>query len=116
MFDSLKNTVTNAIGIVADHLGFHSPTKLGPGRDADKWAPNFVKMFEEGLQVNLPQISKASTKFASDLVTPINLSNPEAISAVGSGGNVFNITINGSNADEIWNQLERKLHRYGVRW
>lgn len=116
MFDSLKNTVTNAIGIVADHLGFHSPTKLGPGRDADKWAPNFVKMFAEGLQVNLPQISKASTKFASDLVTPINLSNPEAISAVGSGGNVFNITINGSNADEIWNQLERKLHRYGVRW
>lgn len=50
---SMVSSVGNAIGNVANQiknfLGFHSPTKEGPGSESDQWAPNFVSMFAKGL-------------------------------------------------------------------
>ena len=47
-----------------EFLGFHSPTKEGPGRFADKWAPAFVDMYAKGLEAGVPKIQNAVSKLA----------------------------------------------------
>lgn len=52
----IGKTLGNVGSSIASYLGFHSPTKEGPGRDADKWAPNLMKMYAQGLQAGIPQL------------------------------------------------------------
>lgn len=49
-FPTLTSVVSNAAGIMKKFLGFASPTDEGPASNSDKWAPNFVSMFAEGLR------------------------------------------------------------------
>ena len=69
--ESKRSRVINAaLGLankIKNLLGFHSPTKEGPGREADKWAPNFVKMFAEGLKDNVDLIKRAMTPITDEL-------------------------------------------------
>jgi TP901 family phage tail tape measure protein len=44
---------------IKDFLGFSSPTKEGPGKDADKWMPNMMQMFSKGIRYGLPDIEGA---------------------------------------------------------
>jgi len=50
-----------------DYLAFHSPTRKGPGRYADKWAPNLMKMYAEGLNQNIPKVRNAVDEVAQQL-------------------------------------------------
>lgn len=47
---TLTSAVSNAAKIMHNYLGFSSPTKEGPASKSDKWAPNFVSMFTDGLR------------------------------------------------------------------
>lgn len=47
---SLTSAVSSAAKIMHSYLGFSSPTKEGPASKSDKWAPNFVSMFSDGLR------------------------------------------------------------------
>ncbi|MBU5356146.1 tail tape measure protein [Paenibacillus barcinonensis] len=47
---TLTSAVSNAAKIMHNYLGFSSPTKEGPASKSDKWAPNFVSMFSDGLR------------------------------------------------------------------
>ncbi|CAI6074097.1 hypothetical protein PAECIP112173_02313 [Paenibacillus sp. JJ-100] len=47
---SLTSAVSNAAKIMQNYLGFASPTDEGPASKSDKWAPNFVSMFADGLR------------------------------------------------------------------
>ncbi|WP_366294445.1 tail tape measure protein [Paenibacillus sp. AN1007] len=47
---TLTSAVSNAAKIMHSYLGFSSPTKEGPASKSDKWAPNFVSMFSDGLR------------------------------------------------------------------
>jgi len=67
MVSRLWDTVSNVAHTIAGFLGFHSPTELGPGRDADKWAPNFIKMYAEGITGNINIIESAVNTVASKL-------------------------------------------------
>lgn len=49
-FPSLTSVVSNAAKIMQSYLGFASPTDEGPASKSDKWAPNFVSMFADGLR------------------------------------------------------------------
>ncbi|WP_337032496.1 tail tape measure protein [Paenibacillus illinoisensis] len=49
-FPTLTSVVSNAAGIMKKFLGFASPTDEGPASNSDKWAPNFVSMFADGLR------------------------------------------------------------------
>jgi TP901 family phage tail tape measure protein len=90
---SKANSVAGAVGGIAGQvlafLGFHSPTKEGPGREADDWAPSFIDMFASGLESGIPKIQAAM----SGLVAPVALSmqganvTPIQTSAKSSGGN-----------------------------
>lgn len=52
---------------VSGFLGFRSPTKEGPGRYADEWAPNLVKMFAKGLTDNIGLIRSATDIMSAEL-------------------------------------------------
>ena len=62
-----------------DFLGFSSPTKEGPGKDADKWMPNMMQMFSQGIKQNLPDIEGAVNLTANTLsgVNNLNTSLPQ---------------------------------------
>lgn len=57
---SMASNVASGVGGIAqkvlEFLGFHSPTREGPGREADEWAPNFIDMYAKGLEAGIPQI------------------------------------------------------------
>lgn len=53
----LKEAVNEAVNKVKDFLGFSSPTKEGPGKHADEWAPNLMNMFSEGIRSSIPGLN-----------------------------------------------------------
>ena len=63
-YEKLKQGLTNAAGWIKKFLGFGSPTELGPGKYADKWAPNMVEMFAGGLRAGLPEVTAAAAGIA----------------------------------------------------
>lgn len=73
---SMASSVAGAVGGIAGKvlafLGFHSPTKEGPGHEADVWAPNFIKMYAKGLTAGLPQIQDAVNKLSTPLALNFN--------------------------------------------
>ena len=105
-FDRLRETIANVAVMVGDYLGFMSPTKKGPGREADKWAPNFVDMYAEGISKAMPQLQSVIGNMASTLQLT---AMPTSGNTYNSGGNVINITVQDGE------DLIRTLHRLGVR-
>jgi len=63
----IGETLGGAAEKIKDFLGFHSPTKEGPGAEADKWAPNLVKMYAEGIRAGIPDIRAAVAEAAGSL-------------------------------------------------
>lgn len=89
---------------VKDFMGFQSPTKKGVGRDADKWMPNMMNMFEDGIQDNRYKIVSAMEMTVGDIggvVRPNkvdvvdNISNAISMGMASSqskdGGTIINI-------------------------
>jgi hypothetical protein len=62
---SVESAARKLANKVKDFIGFSSPTKEGPGRLADKWAPNFVNMFADGLEKGVPKIERAMGRIAT---------------------------------------------------
>ena len=140
MISRLGDTLSGIGETLAGYLGFHSPTKFGPGRFADEWAPNFMRMFAKGIEDNIPLLRKALAKAVEGMgtirlegdlaartvpLTPaalqpaiMNYSTSNRNTAYGS--TIFqpgSIVIQGAgDAQEVLTLLERKLHMYGVRF
>lgn len=118
MQSALEEALLNIAKQVEGYLGFHSPTEFGPGRYADEWTPNLIKLMASGLEKELPKLQAASEKLIEAIKTPVvNVEATAPAVAVAGGGGISIETLNiyGSNAEEIWEQLERKLYRKG-RW
>ena len=105
----LGNVLGNVGSSIAGFLGFHSPTKLGPGREADTWAPNLMKMYAQGLTGSIPLLataaSCAATALANGLAGGGTASNSN-LALAGGGGGTSTTTINANfpnatNKDEI---------------
>jgi phage-related minor tail protein len=102
--------ILNEVGqAISGFLGFHSPTKLGPGSDADKWAPNLIKMFTRGIESGIPALQDTMGRLASMLeVKPIDISG--RLSVGGAIG--VNITGEGSQylkVDSIARAVEQNI-------
>lgn len=69
--NSAKGAVGSAVQGIASEIaaliGFHSPTKKGPGRDADKWVPNLVNMMTDGFERGGGPMGRATAKFADTI-------------------------------------------------
>ncbi len=117
----IARAVTGVAKTIKNFLGFHSPTKEGPGAEADTWAPNFVKMYAQGLIKGLPEIQKASAQLAGALPPTTAHSNAVIGQGAARTGGV-NITINLSGnvtdekklAEKLKTVLAKELRVYGV--
>lgn len=102
----VKDAATAAVNKVKSILGFESPTKEGPGRYSDKWAPNFMKMFVEGLRAGIPDVRRVVLDVAANVNPTGAASAPVAHPAP-----TYNITVNARTADMDERDLMRVLRR-----
>ncbi len=64
---AVKNAVSNVASTIKGYIGFSSPTKEGPGRYADEWAPNLIKMYADGIIRNTGLVESAAGGVAGSL-------------------------------------------------
>ncbi len=127
--------IWNAVSGIAQNiwkaLGFHSPAKEGPGKDADKWMPNLISMLSTDLLAGVPKIQAAVNVVAKPLATlaqPAHAGASSPAAAPASGG-VINIytTVNApalsrreatTLAEVITEEQTRTLRRSGnhITW
>lgn len=84
MVGKVKDAVSGVVSGVKDFLGFSSPTKKGPGKDADKWMPNLMQMLADGIEDNLYEVSAAVNLTAGTIKQGIQPNTDDMASAVGS--------------------------------
>lgn len=115
MQGELSESLLGTAMIVENYMGFHSPTKKGPGRDADTWTPNLVQMLSSGIQDELPLLQAASEQLIDSIRAPIvNVAPSPAIAAVDGGTRTIQISVTGYSPREIGEEIYRKLKRMGV--
>ncbi len=99
MIGGVISAAQSVMNQVANILGFHSPAKEGPGKDADTWAPNLMKMYTQGLTAALPTMQAA----LNTLMVPVGntlsgngpaLSTPSASMMGGHGPIVVHVHVN----------------------
>ncbi len=110
--DYLKNMAKQAVDQIARVLGFHSPAKEGPGKDADKWAPNFMNMFADGILAGIPNIKAAVTDAVSAMgglqIAPVAALPAVAVATQAtSGSNNFQFTFSGPISVRSDNDIKR---------
>lgn len=67
MIGKVRDAVKKVADIPKKFLGFASPTEEGPGKDADKWMPNFMSMLADGIEDNIHEVSAAVNMTAGTL-------------------------------------------------
>lgn len=68
MVGGVGNAVGQIAGKIGSFLGFHSPTKEGPGAESDTWGPAFVTMFADSIQDGLPTLQAALVQFIQPMI------------------------------------------------
>jgi len=127
MIGGVINAAQGIANGVKNILGFHSPAKEGPGKDADTWAPNFVKMYAAGILAGIPAVKNAVNQLAGTLQPGVNIGigSAGAASRLGtSSGQVINapinLTVNGSVVDhtkllkDLQVQQEKQFRQQGI--
>lgn len=96
-FGGLLNKVG---GEIKNKLGFNSPPKEGPLSDSDRYMPNMMMMFAEGIEHGLPGVARAAQHAAAVISGTIN---PIAHSMGGGGvSNTYGPTTNyGGNSSML---------------
>ena len=82
----MKDSLKGAGQKIKNFLGFSSPTKEGPGREADKWAPNFMEMFRKGIVQGLPGIRASVSSIADEMAGLASMTVQPAVQATASVG------------------------------
>lgn len=88
---------------VKSFLGIHSPAEMGPLATADKWMPNLMKMFSQGLEMGIPMLQMA----VGDVAASIDLTP----NANGTTNRTNNISIYPRKTNLDANALNRELTR-----
>jgi hypothetical protein len=93
MVGAIGQAMGQIAGALVNFLGFHSPTREGPGATAHLWAPKLMEMFTSGIVAGTPLIAAASRRVAAVLNPADELSIARARRAargmgLPAGGNV----------------------------
>ncbi|MCM8901331.1 tape measure protein [Caldicoprobacter algeriensis] len=126
MIYKVTSAVKNVANTIWKFLGFHSPTKEGPGRTADEWMPNLMEMLQEGIQQNIPKLQTVlNTVFevpvpnpAQPIIGGIGAEIPFPLENIKSGNNDMTIVIQIDGRDIARTALRYmpgELARVGVR-
>lgn len=78
---AVVSAVANAAGQVANFLAHHSPAKMGPLSDDDRWMGNMMNMFANDIQKHTPMLARATSGVAGNIA-----SIPSQARAAMSGG------------------------------
>lgn len=119
-FKQLRSTLEQMAGIVDSYMP-HSPAKRGPLSRLAEWGPALVQGLAEGIRVKLPVLSDISARMATLSPTALApaIANSYSTNQVTYGGSTIVVNINGTNAREIWRELEpifrREFHKTGGR-
>lgn len=108
---SLTDTLSNVGSTIAGFLGFHSPTKLGPGRDADKWAPALMQMLAEGIAKSAGMLRGAMTDAVANINPVVATSGAGVTHSTNRTTNNTPITIHVYGG---WDEIRRELEALGV--
>jgi hypothetical protein len=83
----LRDKASKAASIIADFLGFRSPTKEGPGSTADKWGPNMITMLSKTMLAKKSLLRSAMEEISGemDLSTKIKNLGISASNNLGAG-------------------------------
>lgn len=100
---AVRNAVHRVASTVGNFLGFHSPTKEGPGSEADSWMPNLMNMLVDGIQSGTPKLRSALSSA---------IASPSALGGFGSlsTGNMFS-SVGGSSRPVVVYLDGRELAR-----
>lgn len=102
---NVTNAVSNAAGQVANFLQHKSPAKYGPLADDDKWMPNMMSMFAQGIDHNIPLLQNASVRAAGGIggiASAPSTSRLGSTSAGGSGGmSTVNLVLDGNVLGQV---------------
>jgi TP901 family phage tail tape measure protein len=114
---AVKRATKKVVGAIKDFLGFESPTKEGPGKTADKWAPNLVNMFNQGLEDGINKIKSVSARLATEInfVPQQGMIYPSAGTSVNNNSVAININGARMSTDEIGRAVVGALQTYGIR-
>jgi TP901 family phage tail tape measure protein len=117
MLGKVKKAAGKVAKAVKDFLGFGSPTKEGPGKTADKWAPNLVNMFNQGLEDGINKIKSVSARLATEVnfVPNQGMIYPSAGTSVNNNSVAININGARMSTDEIGRAVVGALQTYGIR-
>ncbi|WP_067924884.1 phage tail tape measure protein [Alicyclobacillus shizuokensis] len=64
----LANAANAAATAIEDYLGWHSPTRKGPGKTSDQWGSNLTKTIASGISKSKSSASKAAKDVAQALI------------------------------------------------
>jgi hypothetical protein len=96
MVGKVKSAAGAVAKAMADYLGFHSPTKEGPGSDADTWIPNLLSMMVNGVEAGAPKLRTALNQVLN--VAPGAGKLGVTMGTAGTGtGKLVNITVEVNN-------------------
>lgn len=91
---AVVSQVQNAAGQVANFLAHHSPAKMGPLSDDDKWMPNMMRMFALDIERHIPLVTSAASRAAGGIASAPSTArltapvyNPLSSLVGGGGGN-----------------------------
>ena len=91
---AVKDAVGQVAGAVGNFLGFHSPSKEGPGQSAHLWSPNLMNMLSAGIIAGTPQLHAAALRAATALSA--GLSGQASIGVGVAGGSSSSIALGSS--------------------
>jgi hypothetical protein len=95
---------------ISKNLGFHSPTEEGPGRDADIWMPNMMRMLAGGIERDIPLVAQASRSAAASIHNGFGGFGALAAGAGAGGGS----TVNNSTSSYMASAALGGVHIYGA--
>src|SRR6266567_4035478 len=119
MLGAIGNAASNVASTITGILGFHksifTPPKEGPAKNADKWAPDFMRGFAEGIEAGIPRVRTAT----SQMVYPIKPSGSNVVvvgggsSSAGSSGQgqTFILEVDGHRLAQIVNTSTDRIVR-----
>ena len=95
---NLQSAAQGIIQHLKDTLGFHSPTKKGPGSTADKWSPAFMKMYIQGIKDNVPTLKQVVATASQELAA---LGSPSLLQNAGRAAQQGSAAIAQANAGSV---------------
>ena len=120
---ALKNTIKNIPATIKRYMGFSSPTADGPGKDSDKWSPNFMDMFINGIQSKIPDLITTMKKAAMTLKMQDNVDfsmNKSLLfsNGVAGSGNNINVVMNypNLNTEQNYNEVMENVKETLEDW